>query len=116
MKNEKGFTFVGVIIALGIMGVIAVAFLGGLATASRSLFTADELETANNLAESQMEYVKNQPYDTSYSPSQSILDKYEGYSATIVSEPLEDGNKQKITITIEHYSDEVATLEDYKVN
>ncbi|HEY55002.1 MAG TPA: type II secretion system protein [Dehalococcoidia bacterium] len=70
MKNEKGFTLIGVMIALALLGVIAVAFLGALATASHAIIVADEHATAESIARSQMEYVKNQPYipATDYDP------------------------------------------------
>ena len=118
MKKEKGFAFIEVVISLAIVGIIAVGFLGGLTTASKGLITADERETAKNLAEAQMEYVKNQPYSVSYSPSSDILDEYGGYEAYISATSLQDdGNIQKITITVDHQSKEgVITLENYKVH
>ncbi len=64
IKNERGFSLIEVTIALGLLGIIAVAVLGGLATASTALVIADERATAESLARSQMEYVKNQSYIT----------------------------------------------------
>ena len=118
MKRQKGFAFIEVVISLAIIGVVAVAFLGGLATASNGLLTADERETAKNLAEAQMEYVKNRPYSVSYSPSTDILDEYDGYDVTISTTSLQDdGNIQKITITVDHdLKAELITLENYKVH
>jgi len=63
-KNEKGFSLIEVVIALLLMGIIGVALLIGLATASKAIFIADERATAESLARSQMEYVKNQAYIT----------------------------------------------------
>ena len=101
--------------ALAILGLIAVAFLSGLSTASKAVFIADERATAENLAQSQMEYVKNQDYAASYAPA-PIPGEYDGYSVMIDVDPLRDGNVQKITVTIEHTNNkEVTTLEDYKV-
>jgi len=116
MKNERGFTLIGVVIAIALVGVIAIAFLGGLANASKALFIADAHATANNLAESQLEYIKNQPYATTYDPA-PIPGEYNGYSATIDVAPLEDGNVQKITVTVSHQDKpEIIILEGYKVN
>ncbi len=64
IKNERGFTLIEVVIAMLLLGIISVALLSGLATASRALVIADERATAESLARSQMEYVKNQSYIT----------------------------------------------------
>jgi len=64
LKNEKGISIIEVVIAIALLGVIGVAFLSGLAAASKVIYVADERATAESLARSQMEYVKNQPYDT----------------------------------------------------
>ena len=63
IKNERGIGLIEVLIALAILGIVAAAFLSGLATASKAIYIADVRTTAESLARSQMEYVKNQPYD-----------------------------------------------------
>ena len=127
MKGEKGFSFAEIIISLAVLGIVAVGFLSGLGTASRGLLIADERETAKNLAEAQMENVKNQGYDSINNPPQySLMDGIPGsYS---IDEPLavrldpdgdtldDDDGIQKITITVKHNGKAVITLEDYKVN
>jgi len=62
--NSRGFTLIEVIVALALLVIIGIAFLGGLATASKAIIIADERATAESLARSQMEYVKNQDYIT----------------------------------------------------
>jgi len=64
IKNERGFSIVEVLVALALLGIIAIAFLGAMATASKAIFIADERTTAESLARSQMEYVKSQDYIT----------------------------------------------------
>ena len=113
MKNEKGFSLIEVLIALVLISLIAAAFLSGLATSLTALAIADKQETAKNLAETQMEYVKGQDYADSYAPA-SIPGEYAGYSATIDAESIR-GGLQEITVTIKHNDKEVITLEDYKV-
>ena len=61
-KGERGVGLIEVLIALAILGLVAAAFLSGLATATKAVFIADERTTAESLARSQMEYVKNQGY------------------------------------------------------
>jgi len=73
MKKEKGFTAIEVIVALALLGIIAVAFLGGLATASKAIFIADERTTAESLARSQMEYVKSCEYKAYVPPPPPLL-------------------------------------------
>ncbi len=114
MKSEKGFSLIEVMIAIALLGIIGVAILGALATASNAMFVADERATAESLARSQIEYIKNQPYAGSYTP-EPISDEYEGYLVTIADELIEIG-LQKITITIEHHGEEVITLEGYKLD
>ena len=127
MRKEKGFSFIEVVIALAVLGIIAVGFLSGLGTASNTLMIADERETANNLAEAQMESVKRQPYDDENNPPEyDLLPDIPGnYSIDQhLAERLDpdldgldnDDGIQKITITVRHDGEVVLTLEDYKVN
>jgi prepilin-type N-terminal cleavage/methylation domain-containing protein len=61
--SSRGFGMIEVVIAIALIGVIAVAILSALSTASIALIIADERATAESLARSQLEYVKNQEYD-----------------------------------------------------
>jgi len=91
-----------------------------MAGASRAMFIADERATAESIARSQMEYVKNQPYDDiepqSYetaTPKQ--VDGYPGYDISVNADPLHnpDAGIQKITITVYHHGKPVLTSGDY---
>ena len=144
MKNEKGFSLIEVMIAIALLGIIGVAILGGLATASKAMFVADERATAESLARSQMEYVKNQSYSTinvdwDYTVTDSgrsssdapdwwldvspggnppfLSSNYAGYSVEAIAD--EDAAKvglQSITVTVKHDGTTIITLEGYKVN
>ena len=128
MKSEKGFTFIEVVIGLAIMGIIAVGFIGGLGTAAKGLMITDERETANNLAEAQMENVKNQGYDDLNNPPEysKLSNIPDGYDINITAErldrdippnPDDDDGVQNITVTVNHQGKlAVIRLEDYKVN
>jgi prepilin-type N-terminal cleavage/methylation domain-containing protein len=73
MKKEKGYSLIEVIIALALLGIVAVAFLSAMATGSRAIFIADERATAESLARAEMEYVRSQDYITAldYDPGVS---------------------------------------------
>lgn len=120
--RESGVTLLETIVALAILGTIAVTFLSGLATTSRAAFTADEQATAESLAQSQMEWVKNAGYSynaTVYSPAPVSSSKdYINYSVTIAAGSLNtpDDGIQKITVTVKRFSEGVIKLEGYKVD
>jgi len=109
------------LVALAILGTIAVVFLSGLVTTSKAAFTADEQATAESLAQSQMEWVQNASYSynaTGYSPASIPSGKdYINYSVNITAEPLHNPDEgiQKITVTVKHSGEQVITLEGYKV-
>ena len=121
MRGEKGFSLIESLIAIAVLSIIGSVFLCGLSTASKVRFLIDERETAKNLAESQMEYVKGQAYLTSYAAA-PISGEYTGYSVTIYADDvtLRDDKIQKIRVIVSHQNRPIilaanSTLEDYKV-
>ena len=114
-RSSRGFSLIEVVIALGLLGIIGLALLFGLATASRALVTADERATAESLARSQMEYIKSQPYADNYTAS--IPPDYigAGYDAIITAQPLHDPDDgiQRIVITVAHHGKDILTSGDY---
>ena len=119
--RESGATLMETVVALAILGVIAVTFLNGLATTSKSVFIADEQSTAESLAQSQMEWAKNANYvsgatDNPSAPIPSSGD-YVNYTVVITAETVHDPDDgiQKITVTIRHSDRKIIKLEGYKV-
>jgi prepilin-type N-terminal cleavage/methylation domain-containing protein len=114
--RSGGFTLIEVLIALALVGIIAIAFLSALSTASMALITADERATAESLARSQMEYVKNQEYIDYSEPDHEDYDKItntEGFDIDLLVESIQTG-LQKITVTVSRDGKQIITLEDYK--
>ena len=138
--SSRGFTLIEVLIAMALVGIIAIAFLSALSTASMALITADERATAESLARSQMEFVKNQPYNSAPDGGEAIYQKIpyteipDSYTIGSVNrddeisddvlgipwdsqtnQPLdEDNGLQKIKLVIKHHNEAVITLEGYK--
>ena len=119
--SSRGFSMIEVVIAIALIGIIAVAILSSLSTASIALIIADERATAESLARSQMEYVKNQPYDFNdpqllYEQDNVESTEPPGYFISVSAEPLRDPDDgiQKITVTVSRDGEVKVTLEDYK--
>lgn len=120
-NGESGVTFIETIVALAILGMIGVTFLNGLTTASKAVLITDRQTTATNLAQSQMEWVKNADYSPTgqYLPAPIPGSKdYIDYSAAISAQSLNtpDNGIQKITVRIYHSGEPVMILEGYKVD
>lgn len=127
IKSEKGFTLIEVLISLLILGIIAVGTTGGLTHAAKTAYYTNSRETAKNIAETQMEYVKNSPYSlVSYSPytPSSPPDYWSRYTTAIAVAAVpgnSDLNIQKITVTVSYTNIYNGTtvntvLEDFKAN
>ena len=114
MKNEKGSTLLEVLVALALLGIVSVLFLSGVANSSTARVTADERVSAKILAESLIDDLKKQDFDSSYNIT--IPSEFAGYSANLTVESLANGCIQRLTIVIEHLDSDVLTLESYKVD
>jgi len=60
--GSRGVTLIEALVAMTLVAIIAVAFLGALSVAARSAAIADIRTNAESLARSQLEYVKSQSY------------------------------------------------------
>ena len=118
-----------VVIAIALLGIIAVSVLTALQTAAMALISADRRATAESIARTQMEYVRYSPYegDPEEGPPQYDLDpQIQGtlppdFSVDTTAirlnkdvDPDDDDGIQQITVTVSHQDRVVVTLEDYK--
>jgi prepilin-type N-terminal cleavage/methylation domain-containing protein len=124
MRSQKGFVLLEVLIAIAVLGILASGFFVGMNNATKGAVMTDRNDTSRSLAESQMEYVKNQPYAVSYLPDPAVYDyennqftNYPGYSAVItVTDAAErDSRIQKINVAISYRGVVAARLDDFKV-
>jgi prepilin-type N-terminal cleavage/methylation domain-containing protein len=110
--SSRGFTMIEVLIAIAILGIISITFLGVLSTASLSVGLADERTVAESLARRQIEDVKNQIYSSApaggvatYSKISNIPAGYSIWSvnrngtvvADIVGIPWDSGNNAPVS-------------------
>ena len=129
MKGEEGFTLVEVLMSVVILVICATGLMAVLTQTTRLLLQTDLQESARNLATSQLEYIKNLPYDSTtadvdltYSPKPELDTDY-GLITDVISvvrlHPIEnpqpgDEGVQKITLNILQESNILTTLEGYK--
>lgn len=126
--DMSGVSLVETIITLGIMSIVAVVYLSGMSATSKAVMVSQERVTAENLAKSQMEYIRSQPYDQVNSPPQylelSVGDIPETYDIVILAERLDpkgngltnDDGLQKVIVVVNRSGVEIFRLEGYRMN
>ena len=131
-NGERGLTLIEVIVALGILSAVAVVFLLGMTTSSKSVMVSQERVAAESLAKSEMEYVKSVTYQNapwsyelpgnppSWDLGHSLPDGYGGYSVHVQADLLAghdpDDGIQKITIVVSREGDPLLTQVGYNTN
>jgi len=126
-KGESGFSLIEVVIALGILALVAVIFLVAMSTSSRATIISQERVTSDSLAKSEMEYIKSLEYDATSNPLSYPVDPGidipTGYAINVSAQRLnpdadgteDDDGLQQITVTITNNGVTVSTLTGYKV-
>ena len=135
VNGQKGTTLIEVLIAIALLGMIAVPFLTALSTSSRALIIADERTTAESLIRSEIEYVRSQDYcNASWSynvnstgstvpgqpdwlvGSHALPDNCKDYSLTVGASPIvgEGDGIQNITVTVKRDGEVVLITSTYK--
>jgi len=123
MKNQRGMTLVEVVIAIAVLGIIAAGFLAALGGSSKAVIKADQRTTAENLARSQWEYVKSQPYDDDFDydvidpGSLSYASSHYAINKNIPPDPDQTVNEglQEMTYVVYYDGKEVLRLTGYKL-
>ncbi len=128
ISDSKGLTLIEVLVALAILGIVAGIFLTGLSVSSKSVMVSEKRITAESLAKSQVEYIKNLDYDDINNPPVYAIDPDlnipAGYDISVTAERLDpendglgdDDGLQKVTITVSRDDNTVFVLTDYKTN
>lgn len=114
-NRQQGLVLMEAIVALALIGLIAAGFLGAVGTSYKSTTLTMGMTTAESLARSQMEYIKQQDYLDIGDGEYDKIEHPAYYAINWTIEELAAG-KQKITITVTHTSEPTLVLEGYKVN
>jgi len=133
---SRGELLIEVLIALAILGMVSVVFIGALYTSLHAARIADERSVAFTLAKSQMEFVKTLPYSDNEwdytvstnpptygdkptwweSNTPSPLDaEFAGYTVIVTGSDF-DEDIRLITATAFHNDTEVFALQNYEVD
>ena len=118
LSGERGFTLIEILVGLGILGAISVAFMAGLGSIFRAQDINREQVAAQNLVRAQLEDIRNQAYLDSYSVGVPLLS---GYSIAIDTQPFcapepctSDNNVQENSVTVSRNGSAVVTVTDLK--
>jgi len=112
--DEGGAGLVEVLVAVAIMAIVLTIFLSALSTGSFGVSAVRERVTAENIARSQLEYVKDSDFIAGTDHYTPTAISHLGYSAMISATTIYTG-VQLITVTVYH-NGPVFTIEDYKVD
>ena len=117
MATQRGASIVEALVGVGLLGVVASAFLPAIGTGLGASEKVEEIYTAANLARTQMVDIRSELYsDTNFYPvTAPTLGEY-AVSITVLDEsPLEHPSTlQRIIVTVTRGSRTVLVLEDYK--
>ena len=142
VDGQRGFTLIEVLITVALMGIVFTGFLLALSTASKANLLTDTRATAESLARSQLENVKQQVYIIAPDGGEATYSKIdagdipEGFTIQTIDgngDPVDDiigvpwdsenylpipvdGGLQRIVVIVSLNGEMVLTLESYKVN
>lgn len=115
-SGETGQSLVEELVAVAIVSLGLVILIAALSTGSMGVRTTTNRVTAENLARSQLELIK----DTAYSPDPTAIPyptvaPVPGYAVTVEVEVLDVG-LQKLTVSVSGSKGALMQLEGYKVD
>ena len=116
LKSQRGISLVETLVAVSILGTAIVAFTMALSTGALSTREQEQEVIAQQLAQSQIEYTKNQVF--SASGIYTTISVPAGYTLAVNTSAVPGANTdiQKITVTVLRAGAGILTVSDYKVN
>ena len=135
-----GLTVIEVLLAVGLLGLIAATFLSSLTTSYKTVAVGSERTNAESLTRSEFEYIKDSPYyalgfsyeipgtPPPWDQDRTELEShYQGYSIIVTGDPIRpsdhvaeptglDEGMQRITVEVHHQDGLVLITSTFKVN
>jgi prepilin-type N-terminal cleavage/methylation domain-containing protein len=114
IREERGMTLIEIVVAVALFSLVVSALLLSLSTGVLGTHSVDQRTIATNLARSQLEYIKSQPYvePISYGLVSPIPS---GYTVKVEGTVVNSGLLQHITVTVS-YDDKSVVVSGYKLN
>jgi prepilin-type N-terminal cleavage/methylation domain-containing protein len=115
-RNQKGFTLIEVLVAVVMIGIITGGVIMVISTSTKILISVKNKETAKDIASTEMEYIRSQPY-SDYGYTMPALPAI--YSNFVVPSPTItplNMNEQQIDIYVYLNGTQIFQLTDYRVN
>lgn len=116
-RDERGITLTEAAVAVFLLGGVVLTLVMSMSSGIVAVGSDDSLVTAQGLARTQMEYIKNCSYNATADTYPAVAAP-PGYTVTVNVAGLPDTNNniQKITAAVTRGGNTLFTLEDYKVN
>jgi hypothetical protein len=115
--HERGISLTEAAVAVMLLAGAVTTLVMGMSSGALAVNKDDQEVTAQGLARTQLEYVKEYPYnaDAATYPSITAPNGY-AVTASVSAVPDTNGDIQKITAAVTRGGYTVLTLQDYKVN
>ncbi len=116
-RGERGVALVEALVAIAMLGGGVLTMILAMSGGALAVRENDQEVTAQGLARTQMEYVKNCPYDAD-ATTYPAVDAPSGYGISIGVTPVPDADVsiQKVTANITREGVVIMTVADYKVD
>ena len=113
--DERGTSLVEVVCAAGILAIVLTAFVSTLCTGSLATGLLGQRVEAENMARSQLEYLKRAAFIDGTDFYTPTLVSSTGCTARISATTVYTG-LQLITVTVFHHGEPTFAIQEYKVN
>jgi len=118
--KKRGYSLIEVLIGLAILAIIATVFMQALGVGILGAYRDSQMNKALHLAQSQMEYIKSQPYDDESPYGYIKLDDLPaGFTIDISTNQIGTismNETQQITVIVDYDENRTVTVEGYKTN